>query len=179
MREKGFMSEQVVKAIYYPTVYLTLDETRFGSKRLRQPANPYVEPLKNKKILVKIDLLEGLKEVWGESILIARDNIYKIVSGDVDDDTYHKLVCTYYRTHSSFANFIDYCYMSRSQEEPFIKKFVEETRAVVRNYGLLVEDLVMNKYGGNKFLLEDHEYRYYAVHPICDLTKLKGVDYIQ
>ena len=37
----------------------------------------------------------------------------------------------------------------------------------------------MNKNGGNKFLLEDHEYRYYAVHPICDLTKLKGVDYIQ
>ena len=115
----------------------------FWFNRLRQPANPYVEPLKNKKILVKIDLLEGLKEVWGESILIARDNIYKIVSGDVDDDTYHKLVCTYYRTHSSFANFIDYCYMSRSEEEPFIKKFVEETRAVIRNYGLLVEDLVM------------------------------------
>lgn len=34
------MSEQVVKAIYYPTVYLTLDETRFGSKRLQAACKP-------------------------------------------------------------------------------------------------------------------------------------------
>lgn len=173
------MSERVVKAIYYPNLNLTLTETRFGSQKLLRPTNPYVKPLTNKKVLVKIDLLECLREVWGESILIGRDNIYKIVSGDVDDKTYLQLICTYYKTHASFANFMDYCYMSCPETTPLLQKFAEETRAVLRNYRMVVHDLVMNKYCGSKYLLEDREYLYCAVMPICDLSKLKGVEYIQ
>lgn len=171
------MSEQI-KAIYYPNLTLQLSVTRFGSKKLLEPANPYVKPLTNKKILVRIDMLECLRDVWGTSILVGRDNIYKLVSGDTDDETYRSLLCSYYRTHAAFANYIDYISMFGRQDVPFIKRFVDETRRLLREYSALV-DATVSTYAGTKFLLETEEYRWYAVTPVCDLSALKGVTYVK
>lgn len=172
------MSERTIRAIYYPNLNLTLSVTRFGSVKLLKPANPYVEPLTNKKVLVKIDMLVCLQEVWGQSILLGRNNIYKLVSGDTDDETYRRLIAAYYKTHAAFANYVDALYLFGQQDIPFIARFVKSTRNILNEYGGIV-DGVVNTYTGSKFLLETEEYRYYAVTPVCDLSKLKGVTYIK
>lgn len=166
------------KATYYPNILLTLSETRFGSKKLLEPSNPYVEPLTNKKVLVRIDMLECLRDIWGSSILIGRDNIYRLVSGDTDDDTYRHLLCTYYKTHSSFANYVDMIMIFGRRDIPFIERFVRAVRDYLDDYGAKVEATVKT-YNGSKFLLETDEYRYYAVSPYCDLSSLRGVKYVE
>lgn len=171
------MLEQT-KAIYYPNLTLQTTVTRFGSRKLLAPKNPYDKPLTNKKVLVRIDMLECLRDVWGYSILLARDNVYKLVSGDTSDDEYRGLISSYYRTHAAFANYVDMVTMFERQDVPFITRFVTNVRGVLRTYGNKV-DSVVGAYVGSKLLLEDNEYRYYAVEPICDLSSLKGVVYIK
>lgn len=171
------MSEHV-KAIYYPNLTLQLTETRFGSKKLLAPSNPYVSALTNKKVLVRIDMLECLRDIWGYSILLSRDNIYRLISGDTDDDTYRRMLCSYYKTHAAFANYVDMIHVFGRRDIPFIARFVEDTRRILNEYGIKVSSVV-NTYAGSKFLLETEEYRYYAIAPICDLTSLKGVTYIR
>lgn len=167
-----------LKAIYYPELTLIVGETRFGSKKLLEPKNPYVCALNNKKVLVRIDMLVCLKSTWGVSILLARDNIYKLVSGDTTDDKYRQLLSSYYRTHAAFANHVDMLAMFGRQDIPFIKRFTEDVRSKLSAYGTLVSDTV-RKSNGVKFLLEDREYRYYAVPESCDLSSLEGVVYIR
>lgn len=166
-----------VKAIYYPNLTLQLSVTRFGSKKLLEPKNPYEKPLMNDKILVKIDKLECLKELWGAGVLIGRDNVYKLVSGDTDDDTYRQLMVSYYKTHASFANYVDSIVMFGSQSKPVITRFVESVRRELNRYQQEIDSHI-RQYHGSKFLLEDNEYLYYAVLPICDLSALKGVERI-
>lgn len=166
------------RAVYYPNLTLTLTETRFGSKKLLEPRNPYVEPLTNKKVLVRIDMLECLRDIWGASILTGRSNVYKLVSGDTDDKTYRKLLCSYYKTHTAFANYVDRIMIFGRRDIPFIKRFTDETRAYLDTYGDTV-DSVVRTYNGSKLLLEDNEYRYYAVAPTCDLSTLRGVVYVK
>lgn len=170
------MLEQT-KAIYYPNLILQKTVTRFGSRKLLSPINPYDKPLSVKKVLVKIDMLECMRDVWGYSILLARDNIYRLVSGDTDDESFRKIIASYYRTHAAFANYIDMLAMFESQDIPFIMRFVTNVRAQLDTYGAVV-DGVINTYTGSKLLLENEEYRYYAVEPVCDLSRLKGVVYI-
>ena len=171
------MSEQV-RAIYYPNITLTIDETRFGSKKLLSQNNPYVEPLTNKKKLVVIDMLECMRDIWGDSILLSRDNIYALVSGDVDDDRYRTILCTYYKTYSAFACYVDRIMIFGQRQTPFIKKFVPEVREYLNAYKEEV-DAIVHTYTGSKFLLEDREYRYYAVSTSCDLSSVRGVRYTQ
>lgn len=173
MREKDSMSYST-KATYFPNTRLVMDVTRFGSKKLLSPPNPYVSPLTNKKILVRIDLLVCLKEIWGSSILTARENVYKIVSGDTSLEELHGLLATYYKTHSSFANYVDKIMMFGRRDRTFAENFSIDVHAYLNKYGKYVDECV-NKYSGSKFLLEDHEYRYYAVETGCDLSGLEGV----
>lgn len=171
------MLEQV-KAIYYPNTILQIDETRFGSKRLLSQNNPYVKPLTNKKELVVIDMLECMRNIWGDSILLSRDNVYALVSGDVDMERYRKIICTYYKTHSAFACYVDRIMIFGQRQIPFINRFAPEVRSYLNAYKDEV-DAIVHTYTGSKFLLEDKEYRYYAVSPACDLSAVKGVRYIK
>ena len=171
------MSEQTVRAIYYPSLYLTIGETRFGSKKLLAPSNPYDKPLKNAKNLVRVDMLECLRNIWGDSILLNRENIYRLVSGDADDATYIKTLSRYYLSHAAFANYVSSIMLYGNRNEPFITRFTQETRKYLDSYVNKVDSEVF-KYGGSKFLLHDHEYRYYAVVPACTLESVKGVKFI-
>lgn len=168
------MSEQTVRATYYPSLTLTIGETRFGSKKLLAPSNPYVCPLKNKKRIIRVDALECLRNIWGDSILLNRENIYKLVSGDTDDKTYRKLLCSYYRSHSSFSNYISYVMLYGDRNVPFITRFTHSVRDYIQSYIQSVEEVVYST-SGSKFLLYDHEYLYYAIVQSCDVSALKGV----
>lgn len=172
------MLEQTSRAIYYPNLSLTVGETRFGSKKLLAPSNPYVTPLKNSKNLVKIDVLECLKNIWGSSILMNRDNIYKLVSGDTDDVTYRKILSSYYKTHAAFSNYVDFIVMFGRRDVDFVEKFNQSVREYLNDYIEKIDKEVFT-YGGSKFLLYDHEYRYYAVVPICTLENLEGVEFVK
>ena len=172
------MLEQTSRAIYYPNLSLTVGETRFGSKKLLVPSNPYVKPLKNSKNLVKIDVLECLKNIWGSSILMNRDNIYKLVSGDTDDVTYRKILSSYYKTHAAFSNYVDLIVMFGRRDVNFVERFNHSVREYLNSYIEEIEKEIFT-YGGSKFLLYDHEYRYYAVVPSCTLENLEGVEFVK
>lgn len=162
------------KAMYYRTI-LTLTETRFGSQKLLAPANPYEVSLNRAdKVIAKVDLLECLKDVWGETILLNRDNIYKIVSGDTTDEQYVELLCAYYKTHAAFANYVDLITFFGRRDVEFINSFVQRTRQLLNDYADKVEEVMAH----SKFLLETNEYRYYAIYKELDISELEGVTII-
>ena len=123
-------------------------------------------------------MLECLRNIWGSNILLNRDNIYKVVSGDVSDSEWRNIVCTYYKTHAAFANYVDRVMFFGRRDIPFIKRFTLETRQYLNAYVNYIDDAV-NTYAGSKFLLDTNEYRYYAVEKVCDLSQIEGVTYIR
>lgn len=176
MKENAFTSTFQEKAVYYPNLTLQLTETRFGSRKLLAPENPYEKPLKENlgKTLLKIDKLQVLTDLWGCNLAVSRGNIYALVSGDTDDDRYRKLLCSLYKTHLQFANYVDRIVVFGSQDTPLIVRFTSAVRRDVNLYAAEV-DTVLRTYYGTKLLLDAGEYLYYAVDKNCDYSKLEGV----
>lgn len=173
------MSEQT-RAIYYPNLTLTIDVTRFGSKKLLRPSNPYERSLPSTvrgKKLLRIDLLEGLCDVWGENILMNRENIYLLVSGDTDDDRYRRLISKYYITHAAFANFVDLRVAFGRSSKPLYLRITDDTRVVLNEYKAHLKE-ELDKRTTAKYLLEDHEYLYVSVYDNCDVSDIRGVTVI-
>lgn len=170
---------QEVKATYYPQLLLRQTETRFGSMKLLSQNNPYDSPLPNhtRKMLIKCDKLECFKALWGEGILVARDNIYILVSGDSDDITYKGILCSYYKTHSKFAKYIDELVYYGNTSLPLILRITRAFRNELNAYKSTIVSALSSLYG-TKFLLEDKEYMYYAVDSTEGLT-LSGVEVIK
>lgn len=167
------------KAVYYPNITLLVTETRFGSRKLLSPENPYERPLKEsiKKTLLKIDKLQVFVDLWGCNLLTSRSNVYALVSGDTDDDRYRSILCSYYKTHVQFANYVDRIVVFGAQSVPVIARLTDSMRNDLRTYAASI-DTHLRSYYGTKRLLEDREYLYYAVDKGCDFSSIKGVKVI-
>ena len=160
------------RAVYYPSITVIEDVTSFGLKKLLAPKNPYDSPLeRSDKFIVKVDLLECFKDAWGENILLARDNIYELVSGDTTDERFAGLMCTYYKTHAAFANCISLMSVFGNQNISLLERFKEFTKGMLDNYRVELD----KTFGHCKYLLEDRGYIYYAVNVGFSWDGVEGV----
>jgi len=120
-----------------------------------------ISNLENKiegRILLKIDMLDSLKELWGPNVMMARDILYKIVSGCVEEQEYLELLTSYYKRFSAFANYVDYQYMFGEEDTPLLVKIIKPIREKVCAYQLKMEEQILKK--GGKVVGVSHDYIY-------------------
>lgn len=164
------------KAMYYPSLEIATTETRFGSMIALNHADLYEKSLPSDRNIYRIDLLYALRDYWGESIVVSRDNIYKLVSGDTTDVDYRKLIATYYRTHAAFACYVDEIYMFGDSRRPFITQFVESVRGILNTELELKRRAYVSSSG--KELLLSKEYLYFSMPLSFKSVDMKGIKVI-
>lgn len=146
------------KAPYYPNVNLISTETRFGAVESNVPSL-YDKPVPNKKI-VRVDILDILCDYWGETILMSRDKVYRLVSGSINDDKYRDLLCSYYLKYSSFCNYVTEKYIFGDKDVPLIRRIIEPAREIISLHKNEVCNTLIA--AGGKYLMETHDYVYFA-----------------
>lgn len=166
------MSEQ--RAPYYPNVKLIATETRFGAVETNNPSL-YDKPLEN-KVIVKVDILDILRDYWGETILMSRDKVYRLVSGSISDEGYRKLLCSYYMKYSGFCNYVTDKYIFGDKNIPLIRRIVEPARDIISLHKTEVCSEL--KASGGKYLMETHDYIYYAFSASSSIPEVRGMTVI-
>ena len=139
------MSEEI-RAMYYPGQTLKIERTRFGMLKTLN-ISLYQRPVPN-KVILKVDLLDCLKSVWGNGMLLGRQYAYTLLSGDgVDDDTYRDILTSCYKRFAAFANYCDECYYFGDQTQPLHERFlkgvtelVDKEREIVSGYGRVLAE---------------------------------------
>lgn len=160
------MSEEI-RAMYYPGQTLKTEVTRFGMLKTLN-ISLYQKPVPNKTI-VKVDLLNCLRSIWGDGMLMGRQYAYQLLSGDgVDDDTYRNILTSCYKRFVAFANYCDECYYFGDQTLPLHERFLKEATELVEH-----ERQVLSGYG--RVLAESEGYLYLAFPKGQVPTRLKGV----
>ena len=158
------------KAAYYPDIILITTETRFGAKETNYPTL-YDSPLPGKTI-VKVDTLDILKDIWGTTILMSRDKVYRLVSGNISDESYRKLLCSYYMKYSSFCNYVTDKYIFGDKNIPLIRRIIEPARDIISLHTEEVCNTLKNS--GGKFLMVTHDYVYYSYNH-DNIPELRGM----
>lgn len=161
------MSEEV-RAMYYPGESLVVGQTRFGMPKTLN-VSLYQKPVPN-KIIVKVDIVDCLREMWGNGMLIGRNYVYQLVSGDgVDDNQYRDILTSCYTRFAAFANYCDECYYFGNQTLPLHERFLQPAQERIQK-----EREIVSSYG--RFLAEDHGYIYLAFPAGSDIPEdLRGV----
>lgn len=127
------------------------------------------------KVVLRVDHLTSLKEIWGEDILTSRQQLYALVAGTISDSGYQDLISSYYVQYSAFANYVDEKYFFEDQSLPLLSRIIEPARSVIQDYAERVEQ-VCRRYGG-KLLGTHQDYSYY-VFPSETLPELEGSERI-
>ena len=153
--------------MYYPGKTLIIEQTRFGMPKIPN-ISLYQQPVAGKTIL-KVDLLESLRTIWGDGLLLGRDYAYILVSGDgVTDDRYREILTSCYKRFAAFANYCDECYYFGDQTLSLHERFLQPVRELLDH-----ERAVLSTYG--RVLAESDGYMYLAF-PKDEYPKdLKGV----
>lgn len=160
------MSEEV-RAMYYPGQTLKIEQTRFGMKRTLN-VSLYQRPVAG-KVIVKVDLLDCLREIWGNGMLMGRQYAYTLLSGDgVTDDTYREILTSCYERFAAFANYCDECYYFGDQTLPLHERFLKRATELVDK-----QREIASGYG--RVLAESEGYLYLAFPSGQVPTDMKGV----
>lgn len=163
-----------VKIPYYPNVQAVLTETTFGAVEISCPTI-YDTALPN-KVIVRVDLLECLRSVWGDDCQIYRCLLYKLVSGSCDDSEHRQLFASFYRKYKPITAYVNNLYNYGEKNIPIIERTVVPIREMIDAYRAEVAELFATK--GGKYLTTTHDYVYYAFVPGATLPELKGIKVI-
>ena len=143
-----------LRAMYYPGVELTETTTRFGMKET-SPSSLYQTHIAG-KVIYEFDLLQYLSKYFGENMVRDRVQLYTLLSGNVPDKEYCRILAYCYRRYSAFANFIDYEYYFGNQDAKLFKRIVTKLQLLVTEARLYVSGF------GGRVLMEDRGYVYVA-----------------
>lgn len=123
------------------------------------------------KVVLRVDTLVGLKEVWGDNILMARQHLYELVAGTIADTAYQDLIISYYKRYSAFANFVDEKYLFEEKDRPLVARIIEPARQEIKRYSDYAV-AVCKLYGG-QYLGSHQDYAFFAF-PSEKLPELEG-----
>lgn len=86
------------------------------------------------KVILRVDTLACLKEMWGENILMARQHLYELVAGTVSDSDFQELITSYYKRYAAFANYVDEKYLFGEQQLPLVFRIIGPARDCIKQY---------------------------------------------
>lgn len=159
-----------MRAKYYPKVDLEYTSSPFGVQECNYP-NLYATPIKSTESVIvnsiEIDLLDCLKNKYGNNILDDRDRLYTIVSGscpttvaDSKDEYYRVIFKSFYKRYSSFQNAVDLEVYFGRHDIPFIRRFISPIKEYIDDYTTKMINMIESCSTG-KVLMISH-YKLYA-----------------
>ena len=163
-----------IKIPYYPHVQATLTETVFGAVEISCP-EIYETALTN-KIIVRVDLLECLRPLWGDNCQIYRCLLYRLVSGSCSEDDHRKLFASFYRKYKPITAYVNNLYNYGEKQIPIVERTLSAIRELINTYR---EEVMLELSAkGGKYLVATHDYLYYAFTPGVVLPNIKGAKVI-
>lgn len=145
-----------VKLPYYPQQTATLSESPFGVPELSCP-KIYENPLNN-KVILRIDVLESLRDLLGDNCLYYRDHLYKLVSGNVPD--FNKMLNSYYSKFPHFREYMNEEFYFGDTSRPISDRTLEHMNSLILQFETKVRSLC--ELAGGKYLVYTHYFLYYA-----------------
>lgn len=163
-----------VKLPYYPKIVAQCNETTFGAIEISCP-KVYESPIDGLRV-VRVDLLECLREELGDNCFIYRDMLYKLLSGSCSKVEHLELFQSYYRRYTGIMQFVNELYYYGESEIPIVPRVLQRVRDMINSYR---EDMmVLMQSSGGKFLVQTHDYLYFAYKGNTMVPDIKGVTVI-
>lgn len=136
--------------------------TAFGKQTTPFGAMEYPGLLLNlpNKIVLRVDTLSCLKELWGDNILMARQHLYELVAGTVSDEGFQRLITSYYKRYSAFANYVDEKYLFGEKGLPLVVRIIQPAREAIKNYEQRL--IAISRQYGGEYLGNHQDYSYFA-----------------
>ncbi len=138
--------------------------TPFGA--VENPA--LLETLGDYDHVYRMDLLDALRPIWGESITKYRSQLYKLVSGTCSDTELQQYLRFYYLRFPAFTNFMTREYYFGNQNKPLLRRIIEPARERISNYVAELEERGINVLG------QHMDYLYFTAEG--NPPALKGVE---
>lgn len=164
----------LVKIPYYPKEMATVTETTFGAMEISCP-QIYETAIKG-KVIVRIDLLECLRPIWGDDCQIYRCLLYKLVSGSCSEEEHKMLFASFYRRYKYITKYVNNLYNYGEKEIPIIRRALNPIRERITEYRESMLEEFNN--AGGKYLVSTHDYVYFAFVPGVEIPDIKGVKII-
>lgn len=112
------------------------------------------------KIILRVDTLACLKNLWGNNILMARQHLYELVAGTVSDKEFQILITSYYKRYSAFANYVDEKYLFEEKSLPLISRIIGPVRETIQQYEQRV--IAISKQYSGTYLGNHQDYAYFS-----------------
>lgn len=114
----------------------------------------------------------SLKSMFGDSILMSREHLYKLVSGPDSDELFRSLLTSYYKRYYAFANYVDNQYVFEDQSVPLVVRIIQPVRNQIDECAASAKRLCQI-YGG-KHLGNDKDYSYFWFDNTDLLPSIEG-----
>lgn len=160
--------------MYYPNVMAYATETRFGAREII-PAGVYNKPIKN-KVIIKVDLLECLRELIGNSCFINRELLYSVVSGSDRRFNSRKALASMYRRCRGMTRYVNDAYFYDDVDEDFVTGVVRPLRDTLTEYTAKVRGIMLDH--GFRPLLVEEDFIYFAAPSGTTIPKIEGIEVI-
>lgn len=157
-----------VKLPYYPNILAVVSETNTGVQEISIP-EIYNKPLANGKIIVRVDCLRCLDNVFDNAAFIYRDIIYNIIAGKGDTCD---AVSSCYRRFKEFREYVNNCYFFGDDSVPIVDRLVDPMRESVNDYMSQCKQMLSAM--GGKYLITTHSYVYFAFNNKPNIDNIKG-----
>lgn len=160
-----------VKLPYYPYVMATYTETAFGAVEVN-PADVYNTPIEGMRIL-KIDLLESIRDCVGSNAMLYRDLLYKLVAGSCSSMEEHLLLFeSSYRRYAVFTGYVNDLFYYGESSVPLVARVLNELRDKINKQKDSITELVLSS--GGKYLLHTHDYLYFGFKGNVTIPDIDG-----
>ena len=160
-----------VKLPYYPKIVAQCRETTFGAIEINCP-EVYEKPIEGMRV-VRVDLLECLREVLGDNCFIYRDMLYKLISGSCSKEEHLDLFQSYYRRYEGVTAYVNELFYYGESEIPIVPRVLQDVREKINSHKVEVTNRLTSS--GGKFLVNTHDYLYFAFKGNTIVPDVKGV----
>lgn len=132
--------------------------TPFGVQEIDCPT-VYEKPVPD-KIILKVDILELLRDRLDDQCFDCRKLLYCIFSGGKGYYDCNEVFLSYYRKFASFRKLVNDAYYYGDETVPLFERVVKPIREELNDHTATMQDILKN--AGGKYLIATHDQLYYA-----------------
>ena len=126
--------------------------------------------------IVRVDMLECLRDILGDECLFARNTTYSIVSGSCDSDTWNARIASYYKNYPTVTAFINSVSEYGDSAQPLGVQVSKKLMEMIEAYSRDVMDTFDS--AGGKYLISTHLYMYFKFSMAATIPEVKGAKLI-
>ena len=158
----------------YCRAVVNVHESPFGVPEVEYP-NLYESPIPG-KVIVRVDILDKLRDRLDESCFICRDLLYALFSGAKSYYDYADILMSYYKKFPAFRKLVNDVYFYGDDTIPLVDRVLMPLRKELNTYQQEISEYLHKK--GGKYLTTSRDYLYYAFPSCWDVPKVERAVYI-